>query len=351
MSSPLDRAPGPDDPSPYAPKWAREGGQRRETAPATPDRYFPTGFEDDERPEPLDEQTAAEPFRLPRSLDPAFVPEPSDGPRSRNVWAIAGVGVLAISAAALVAWLVVGGSPRSSQTAQEQKSPNSFLSRFAEAEPSARSGPQVPHLVVATAPARSVEDALALGLALDAPTKGASVALAGLPAGTTLSRGQASGANGWQLSAAELDSAMIRPPRGFAGSMDIMAELRLSDGTVVERRPLHFDRVPAAQPPRQAALRQLDADEIATLNRRGEGFIATGDLAAARLMLQRAAEAGDARAALALAGTYDPNVLEQLGVRGFAPDIALAQAWYEKAKDFGSAEAPGRLERLASRDH
>jgi hypothetical protein len=350
MSSPLDRAPGPDDPSPYAPKWAREGGPRRETAPATPDRYFPADFEDDERPVPLDEQAPTEPFRLPRSLDPAFVPEPWEVPRWRNGWAIAGVGVLGISAAALVAWLVVAGSPRSSQTAQEQKAPHSFSSRFAEAEPPARSGPQVPHLVVATAPPRSAEDALALGLTLDAPTKGASVALAGLPAGTTLSRGQASGANGWQLPAADLGSAMIRPPRGFAGTMDIMAELRLSDGTVVERRPLHFDRASGAQPPRQA-LRQLDADEIATLNRRGEEFIATGDLAAARLMLQRAAEAGDARAALALAGTYDPNVLEQLGVRGFAPNIALAQAWYEKAKDFGSAEAPQRLERLASRDH
>src|SRR5205085_2735935 len=152
------------------------------------------------------------------------------------------------------------------------------------------------------------------------------------------------------LSAAEVGNAVIRPPRSFIGSMDIVAELRLSDGTVVERRPLHFERA-APQPPRQVALRQLDADEIATLIRRGEEFIANGDLAAARLMLQRAAEAGDARAALALAGTYDPTVLEQLGVKGFAPDVALAQAWYEKAKDFGSADAPQRLERLASRNH
>jgi hypothetical protein len=65
---------------------------------------------------------------------------------------------------------------------------------------------------------------------------------------------------------------------------------------------------------------------------------------------QRGAEAGGARAALALAGTYDPNVLEQLGVKGFAPDVGQALAWYEKARDFGSPEAPRRLERLASRD-
>ncbi len=45
--------------------------------------------------------------------------------------------------------------------------------------------------------------------------------------------------------------------------------------------------------------------------RRGEDLIANGDLASARLVLQRAAEAGDPGAALRLPGTYDPIVLEQ----------------------------------------
>jgi TPR repeat protein len=66
-------------------------------------------------------------------------------------------------------------------------------------------------------------------------------------------------------------------------------------------------------------------------------------------VLRRAANAGDARAAMTLAGTYDPVILEKLGVHGFVPDVAMARAWYEKAKKFGSAEAPQRLERLASK--
>jgi TPR repeat protein len=78
-------------------------------------------------------------------------------------------------------------------------------------------------------------------------------------------------------------------------------------------------------------------------------LIASGDLAAARLVLQRAAEAGDARGALALAGTYDPMVLEKLPLHGFAPNIAMARSWYEKARQFGSADASRRLEMLASR--
>jgi hypothetical protein len=50
-----------------------------------------------------------------------------------------------------------------------------------------------------------------------------------------------------------------------------------------------------------------------------------------------------------LAGAYDPIMLEKLGIQGFASDIAAARIWYERAKEFGSAEALRRLEILASR--
>ena len=69
----------------------------------------------------------------------------------------------------------------------------------------------------------------------------------------------------------------------------------------------------------------------------------------ARVLFQRAAEAGDANGALSMGATYDPIVLARLGVRGIAPDIEKARRWYEKAREFGSAEAPRRLENLAGR--
>jgi hypothetical protein len=97
------------------------------------------------------------------------------------------------------------------------------------------------------------------------------------------------------------------------------------------------------------AINRLDPTEIASSLKRADDLIASGDLAAARLVLRRAANAGDARAAMTLAGTYDPVILEKLGVHGFVPDVAMARAWYEKAKKFGSAEAPRRLELLASK--
>jgi len=92
--------------------------------------------------------------------------------------------------------------------------------------------------------------------------------------------------------------------------------------------------------------RVLDPEEIARLTRRGEEFLAQGDIAAARLILTRAAEAQDGRAALALAASYDPAVLKELGVLGFRPDVARARTWYEKAAQYGSAEASRRLTTL-----
>jgi TPR repeat protein len=102
------------------------------------------------------------------------------------------------------------------------------------------------------------------------------------------------------------------------------------------------------EPPKDV-IHHLDPGVVASLLSRADALIASGDLAAARLVLRRAAEAGDARAAMTLAGTYDPAILEKLGVHGFVPDVAMAQSWYEKAKRFGSAEAPQRLEMLANK--
>ena len=101
-------------------------------------------------------------------------------------------------------------------------------------------------------------------------------------------------------------------------------------------------------------IRQLDRREITDLIRRGNELIIRGDLASARLVLQRAAEAGDPQAALVLAGTYDPVMLVKVGIQGFArdivegfaPDAALARRWYQWAKELGSMEAVQRLEML-----
>jgi TPR repeat protein len=93
---------------------------------------------------------------------------------------------------------------------------------------------------------------------------------------------------------------------------------------------------------------QLSSEELAMLVDKGKRLIASGDVAAARVVLRRAAESSDAAAALMLGSTYDPVVLRQLNVRGLAADIETARNWYKRANELGSPEASRRLEALVS---
>jgi hypothetical protein len=95
--------------------------------------------------------------------------------------------------------------------------------------------------------------------------------------------------------------------------------------------------------------RTLDPEEVKLFTRQGEQFAAAGDLVTARILLQRAAEAGDATAAMALGATYDPNVLAKRGVVGMNGDVEKARNWYRKAESFGSPDASPRLNALANR--
>ena len=76
---------------------------------------------------------------------------------------------------------------------------------------------------------------------------------------------------------------------------------------------------------------------------RAKSLLALGDIAAARLLLERAANAQDASAAFLLAQTYDPAVLGVRDTRIITADPVMARDWYRKAASFGSADAQQRL--------
>ena len=110
----------------------------------------------------------------------------------------------------------------------------------------------------------------------------------------------------------------------------------------------------AASDPQTAGQSSISADEIKALRERAVRLLSAGDIAAARLLFQRAAQADDARACLFLGATYDPMVLERLGIRGVTADPALARTWYEKAKALGSDEASKQVDIITqwmSADH
>jgi hypothetical protein len=240
---------------------------------------------------------------------------------------------------------------------------------------------------------------VALGVTVDGPPPGAIIMVRGLPANSRITAGVSAGEGAWRIPAPDLVRAAVVPPADFVGVMNLSIDLTLPDGTIsdsdvlqlrwtptlpdaITPRPVRTTTIapeagiyaavappvaavpptpspppaPAPKPetsePKQSetptgVVRHLDRDELDKLLKRGEKFLENGDISAARLLLRRAAEAGDARAALALATTYDPLVLKQIGALGAKADVAQAQTWYQKASELGSAEAVVRLQRLA----
>jgi TPR repeat protein len=81
----------------------------------------------------------------------------------------------------------------------------------------------------------------------------------------------------------------------------------------------------------------------------GERYLGQGNIAVARQYFIRAADAGNASAALKIGETYDPRELSRLNVIGLAPDIAEAKRWYARALQLGMQGAEARLRGLDGR--
>jgi hypothetical protein len=231
-------------------------------------------------------------------------------------------------------------------------------------------------------------EAISLGISLYGASGSELALLSGLVSGTRLSVGGPVGDSGWRLPARDLMSALAYSPKDFIGVMNAAIDLRLPNDRLLDSRVMRLEWVPRRpagtqvlarrpeledskagtrpefrlepkpepeQKPEQKpepvpegkpAVQQIDGPEIAALLKRGTDYLQNGDIVSARLMLRRAATAGDPHAALLLGATFDPIVLRDLGVLGFSPDPAQARTWYQRAADAGLPEASRRLERL-----
>jgi hypothetical protein len=94
---------------------------------------------------------------------------------------------------------------------------------------------------------------------------------------------------------------------------------------------------PSTPDPPPVQLR-LPATEIAALLTRGDALFARGDISSARLFYERAADAGEGRAALRLGHIYDPVFLDFAHLRAQG-DATLAESWYRRARELGETEA------------
>jgi hypothetical protein len=243
-----------------------------------------------------------------------------------------------------------------------------------------------------------INEPLELGVSVDSPAPGMAVMIKSMLAGVRLTAGKRVSANEWRVPAQDISHTAIIPPTDFVGEMNLSAELYTADGATLVTTFVRLTWASAqsdsaaavvatstaatplapvaaappgpvapappqpqalATPPQAAAavatpqaraepIQELSPNEIAGLVRRAQELLASGDLQGARVLLKRAAEAQNARAALLLAKTFDPIALRQLSTADPGPDLAQARNWYQRAKEWGSPEAQRQLDALAS---
>jgi hypothetical protein len=111
-------------------------------------------------------------------------------------------------------------------------------------------------------------------------------------------------------------------------------------------RPVVAAQTPAAAARSHTRPEPGNAAEVARLVGRASVLLGQGDIGSARVVLERAAETGNAQASFALAETYDPLVLRRWGAYGTLGDAAKARDLYARALAGGINEARGRFDAL-----
>lgn len=135
-----------------------------------------------------------------------------------------------------------------------------------------------------------------------------------------------------------------------SGSMDLRPSLRPEQNRVARPEPAlapskENARAPSV-PVTTGISRQSEPEVIAGLMARANALLRRGDIGSARIVLERAAEAGNAEASFRLAETYDPVVLSKWGTFGTRGDAMKALDLYARARAGGIMEAKERLDAL-----
>jgi curved DNA-binding protein CbpA len=131
----------------------------------------------------------------------------------------------------------------------------------------------------------------------------------------------------------ELESTFV--PVGERGQTAVAISSPSAEETALAGAKTVLVVAPASSTPDH----QAERERALRLYVEGLQQIESGDVNAARLFFDRAADAGLCISAVALAGTYDPAQLSKLKVLGVQPDVEVAGKWYEKARDLCASEA------------
>ncbi|MET0538839.1 MAG: hypothetical protein ABWZ64_12985 [Xanthobacteraceae bacterium] len=158
-----------------------------------------------------------------------------------------------------------------------------------------------------------------------------------------------------QKQAAETTAAELRRSlqqerdKTSAMALDLASMQRTTGESVAVRRSANGNVVPvtrAANSESPKAAGGLGNEEAAKLIALASALLSQGNIGAARIVLERASENGNAKASFMLAETYDPVILSAWGTRGTRGEAAKAREYYAKAHTGGIQEAKDRLDAL-----
>lgn len=263
----------------------------------------------------------------------------------------------------------------------------------------AKEASHAPHLAYQDAKG-AINDALPLGIVLNDSSGGETLVLSDFAEGTQLSAGTALSPTRWSVHARDLNKVFIAAPQNFSGSMQVTAKLYSSDNLVLETRSIQFEWIRSQAEPRPAT---TDLTQVAFLNapylagknatgssndssltsahgtdaptispvllppnappsaqkppapvsspaallEQGERLLRKGNVAAARVLLKRAVDAGSADAAVDLGVSFDPAYVPRAGNPANA-DAAKAAWWYQRAIKLGRKDVAANLKRLTN---
>jgi hypothetical protein len=154
-----------------------------------------------------------------------------------------------------------------------------------------------------------------------------------------------------ESSIAELQQS-LQQERGRTEAMarDLATVRRTMDGrtTVGRSADSHVHGTQAVKTTVMEPPKAADNAEAAKLIARASALLGQGNIGAARIVLERAAESGNAQASFMLAETYDPARLFAWGTYRTRGEAAKAREHYTKAHAGGIGEAKDRLDALPS---
>ncbi len=169
------------------------------------------------------------------------------------------------------------------------------------------------------------------------------VLVRGLPADYSISGATGAGEGRWAVLAETIDEARLEIPASGAGRIKLNVDMFNSEAQLIAQTVVIVDVVA------QNAQRRMSQEKMDQLLAQGKALFASGDVASARLVFERAAEGGHGPSAFALAETFEPERLKSMAVQGLSGDPARARHWYQQAQALGVPQAGERLAGLTDK--